>query len=148
MTLLEQIKADIVDAMKGQNKEKVSVLRMLKSNLQTEAINKKKELTDDEVVAVIKKQVKIRKDAVREYADYGKTDYIETLLQEIDILSVYLPEELREEEIEKELGSIFEEIKPESMKDIGLVMKAAGTRLGAKADMKLVNELVRNRLNK
>ena len=100
MTLLEQIKADIVTAMKGQDKEKLSVLRMLKSSLQTEEINKKKELTDDEVIAVIKKQVKLRKDAVNEYADCGKADYIATLESEIEILSVYLPEEMSVEEIE------------------------------------------------
>ena len=93
--------------MKEQNKFKLSVLRMLKSAVQMEKISKNHDLSDDEVLAVIKKQVKMRKDSVTEFTNFGKTDEIENLNQEISILSEYLPEELSEEEIDKILDEIF-----------------------------------------
>jgi len=147
MALNEQIIADMTAAMKSQEKFTLSVLRMLKSALQLEKINKKHDLTDEEVIAVIKKQVKMRKDSLEEYTKYGKTDEIDNLTKEIEVLSKYLPEELSEEEINKILDEVFDEIKPESIKDMGKVMKAAGEKFAGRADMTTVSALVRQKLN-
>jgi uncharacterized protein YqeY len=147
MALNDQIIADLTAAMKSQEKFTLSVLRMLKSALQLEKINKKHDLTDEEVIAVIKKQVKMRKDSLEEYTKYGKTDEIDNLNKEIEVLSKYLPEELNEEEINKILDEVFEEIKPESIKDMGKVMKAAGDKFAGRADMTTVSALVRQKLN-
>lgn len=147
MTLAEQITKDVTTAMKEQNKFKLSVLRMLKSAVQMEKISKNHDLSDDEVLAVIKKQVKMRKDSVTEFTNFGKTDEIENLNQEISILSEYLPEELSEEEIDKILDEIFVDIKPESIKDMGKVMKAATEKIGTRADMSSVSAKVRNKLS-
>lgn len=147
MALNDQIIADLTAAMKSQEKFTLSVLRMLKSALQLEKINKKHDLTDEEVIAVIKKQVKMRKDSLEEYTKYGKTDEIDNLTKEIEVLSKYLPEELSEEEINKILDEVFEEIKPESIKDMGKVMKAAGDKFAGRADMTTVSALVRQKLN-
>lgn len=147
MALNDQIIADLTAAMKSQEKFTLSVLRMLKSALQLEKINKKHDLTDEEVIAVIKKQVKMRKDSLEEYTKYGKTDEIDNLTKEIEVLSIYLPEELSEEEINKILDEVFEEIKPESIKDMGKVMKAAGDKFAGRADMTTVSALVRQKLN-
>ena len=145
MALNEQIIADMTAAMKSQEKFTLSVLRMLKSALQLEKINKKHDLTDEEVIAVIKKQVKMRKDSLEEYTKYGKTDEIDNLTKEIEVLSKYLPEELSEEEINKILDEVFDEIKPESIKDMGKVMKAAGEKFAGRADMTTVSALVRQK---
>ncbi len=147
MALTETVIKDMTAAMKNQSKFELSVLRMLKSALQREKISLKHDLSDDEATAVIKRQVKQRKDSMSEYEKYGKTEEVENLKQEIDILSKYLPEELSEEQINKVLDEIFDELKPESMKDMGRVMKEATSRLGAGADGSLVSKLVRERLS-
>jgi uncharacterized protein YqeY len=134
--------------MKNQEKFELSVLRMLKSALQMEKISLKHDLSDDEATAVIKRQVKQRKDSMAEYEKYGKTEEVDNLKKEIEVLSKYLPEEVSEEQINKVLDEIFEELKPESMKDMGRVMKEATTRLGAGADGSLISKLVRERLSK
>lgn len=148
MALNDTILKDMTTAMKEQDKFNLSVLRMLKSALQLEKINLKHDLSDEEVMVVIKRQVKQRKDSMAEYEKYGKVEEVENLKKEIECLSKYLPAELSEEEINKQLDVIFDELKPESMKDMGRVMKEATARLGAGADGSLVSKLVRERLNK
>ena len=148
MALTETIIKDMTTAMKEQDKFNLSVLRMLKSALQLEKINLKHDLTDEEAMVVIKRQVKQRKDSMSEYEKYGKTEEVENLKREIECLSKYLPAELSEAETNKQLDVIFDELKPESMKDMGRVMKEATARLGAGADGSLVSKLVRERLNK
>ncbi len=133
MALTENVIKDLTEAMKSQDKFALSVLRMLKSALQMEKINLKHELTDEEATIVIKRQVKQRKDSIIEYENYNKLDEVSDLNKEIEILSKYLPEEVSEEDINKTLDIIFEEIKPESMKDMGKVMKEATSRLGSTA---------------
>ena len=148
MALNDTILKDMTTAMKEQDKFNLSVLRMLKSALQLEKINLKHDLSDEEAMVVIKRQVKQRKDSIAEYEKYGKAEEVENLKKEIECLSKYLPAELSEEEINKQLDVIFDELKPESMKDMGRVMKEATARLGAGADGSLVSKLVRERLNK
>lgn len=142
----ERINEDLKNAMKNQDKFTLSVLRMLKSALQLESISKKHNLDDNEVIAVIKKQVKLRKDSITEFEKYGKNESIESLQQEIDILSAYLPEELSEEEIIKVINEVFSEINPSGMKDMGNVMKVLTPRL-VNADMSQVSKLVKEKLS-
>lgn len=148
MALTETVIKDMTSAMKAQDKFNLSVLRMLKSALQMEKINLKHELSDEEAITVIKRQVKQRKDSMSEYEKYGKTEEVENLKKEIECLSKYLPAEISEEEINKTLNVIFEELKPETMKDMGRVMKEATSRLGAGADGSLISKLVKERLTK
>lgn len=148
MALTETIIKDMTSAMKAQDKFNLSVLRMLKSALQMEKINLKHELSDEEAMTVIKRQVKQRKDSISEFEKYGKTSEVENLNKEIECLSKYLPAEVSEEEINKTLDVIFDELKPESMKDMGRVMKEATSRLGAGADGSLISKLVKERLSK
>ncbi len=147
MALTEDVIKDMTAAMKNQEKFELSVLRMLKSALQMEKISLKHDLSDDEATAVVKRQVKQRKDSMSEYEKYGKTEEVENLKKEIEVLSKYLPEEISEEQINKVLDEIFDELKPESMKDMGRVMKEATSRLGAGADGSLISKLVRERLS-
>lgn len=142
-----KINEDLKSAMKEKDTFKLSVLRMLKSALQMEQIAKKHELSDTEVASVIKKQVKVRKDSVEEYKKYGKDDSVKDLEQEIAILEAYLPEEMSQAEIEEVINSVFETVKPTSMKDMGSVMKNVNELLADKnADMSLVSKLVKEKL--
>lgn len=142
------INNDLKECLKSGDKFKLSVLRMLKSALQMEAINKKKEvLDDDEVISVIKKQVKQRTDSVNEYEKYNKLDKVEELNKEIAILSEYLPEEISEEKLLEIIDKAFDDIKPTSMKDMGTIMKKLTDDLKEfNADMALVSSIVRQRL--
>lgn len=142
------INNDLKDCLKTGDKFKLSVLRMLKSALQLETINKKKEcLDDEEVINVIKKQVKQRTDSISEYEKYNITDKVVDLKKEIAILSDYLPEEISEEELLEIIDQVFDTLKPSSMKDMGAIMKKLTEELKEKnADMSKVSNIVRQRL--
>ena len=145
--MFNNIKKDLISAMKEQDKFKLSVLRMLKSALQTEEINKKNELTEDEVLNVIKKQVKVRSASLEEYKEYGRNDLADNLEKEIEILKTYLPEELSHEELTKIIDEQFNIIKPTSMKDMGKVIKVVSSIVGTRADMSDVSKIVKEKIN-
>ena len=146
MNVQEKISNDLKEAMKSGDKFKLSVLRMLKSALQLEAIKEKKELSDEEVMGVIKRNVKQRKDSIAEFEKYNKQEEIVNLEKEIEILKAYLPEELSEEQIDEEISKVFEEVKPTSMKDMGKMMKMLTEKIGTVADMSLVSKKVKDGL--
>ena len=146
MNLNEKIKTDLVSAMKGHDTFKVSVLRMLKSELQLESINLKKDLKDNEIITVIKRNVKKRKDAIEEFKKYGKSEEIEKNNTEITILESYLPEQLSDEEINHEVTLAINELKAESIKDMGRVMKYLTEKIGTVADMGKVSAQVKSKL--
>lgn len=145
--MFNNIKKDLISAMKEQDKFKLSVLRMLKSALQTEEINKKSELTEDEVLNVIKKQVKVRSASLEEYKEYGRNDLADNLEKEIEILKTYLPEELSHEELAKIIDEQFNIINPTSVKDMGKVIKAVSSIVGTRADMSEVSKIVKEKIN-
>lgn len=146
MNLIERIANDMKEAMKSQDKFSLSVLRMLKSALQLEGIQLKKDLTDDEVRAVIKRNVKQRKDSMEEFQKYEKTEEVENLKKEIVLLKRYLPEELSDEQIEETINQVFDEMQPQSIKDMGKIMKELTSKIGAQADMGVVSTKVKARL--
>ena len=147
--MLDKINEDLKTAMKEHDTFKLSVLRMLKSALQLEQIAKKHELDDNEISNVIKKQVKLRKDSIAEYQKYGKDDSVKDLQHEIEILSSYLPEEMSKEEIESVVNEVIAELNPESIKEMGKVMKRLNEVLAGKnADMSLASSLVKEKLSK
>ncbi len=147
--MLDKINEDLKTAMKEHDTFKLSVLRMLKSALQLEQIAKKHELDDSEVSSVIKKQVKLRKDSIVEYEKYGKSDSVKDLENEVEILTSYLPEEMSKEEIEATVNEVIAEINPESIKEMGKVMKRLNEVLAGKnADMSLASSLVKEKLSK
>lgn len=142
----ERIMVDLKNAMKNQNKELLNVIRMVKGAIQLEEINLKRELNDDEVVSVILKQIKIRKETIADLEKSNREDLLKQTFKEIEILEKYMPEMMSEEEINKILDSVFEDVKPESAADIGKIMGKVSPLLKGKADMSLVNKLVKERL--
>ena len=142
-----QILEDLKSAMKAQDKLRLSVIRMVKSSIQMEELNKKRELTDDEVIDVITKQIKTRKDSINEFTKGGREDLVESTSKEIEILSTYLPEQLSEEDINNIIDKVFEEVKPESSRDMGKVMKAVTPLVKGKADMGMVSSIIKSKLN-
>lgn len=146
--MFNKINSDLTESMKAKDTFRTSVLRMLKSALKNEEINKKSPLTDDEVLGIIKKQVKVRKDSMNEYIQYNRTDLADGLKKEIELLSTYLPEELSEEEISKIIDDTINELNPDGMKGMGLIIKTISSKYAASVDMGLVSKLVKEKLSK
>ena len=148
MTLLEQLNKDMIEAMKNKDSFTLGVIRMAKGAIQLEGINKKKELTDEDVVSVISKQIKMRNDSITEFSKANRTDLVEQNKKEIEILSKYMPEQLSLDEVNKILDDAFAQINPTSSKDMGLIMKEVTPKLKGKADMGQVTANIKERIAK
>ena len=146
MTLLEQINKDMVTSMKNKDSFTLGVIRMAKGAIQLESINKKKELTDDEVVAVLSKQIKIRNDSIEEFSKANRLDLVEQNKKEIEVLNKYMPEQLSLEDVEKIIDEVIESVKPTSAKDMGLIMKEVTPKVKGRADMARVSSLIKEKL--
>ena len=143
----DKILEDLKAAMKAQDKKTLAVIRMVKGAMQMEELNKKRELTDDEVISVIAKQIKTRKESIVEYEKGNREDLVEATKEEIEILNKYMPEQLSTEEVNKIIDEIFEQVKPTSMRDMGNIMREATSKLNGKTDMKEVSTLIKNKLS-
>jgi uncharacterized protein YqeY len=140
--LTEKVRADMTAAMKAQEKERLSTLRMLQSALKNEQINVGHELSDEEAMTVIRKAVKQRLDSIEQYANAGRTELADKERAEMTLLQTYLPPELSEEEIEAGLREIIASTGAQSKKDLGKVMKEATARFKGRVDGKKIQELV------
>lgn len=143
----EKILNDIISAMKSKDKEKLSTLRLLKGAMQLEEINKKGELSDEEIISLIAKQIKTRKESIAEFENANRQDLIDKTVKEIDILTEYMPEQLDEEEVIKIIEEAFNEIKPTSMKDMKQMMSYLNPKLKGKTDMGFVSKQIKKRLS-
>ena len=137
---------DLVSAMKNQDKETLSVLRMVKGAIQLEEINLKHELTDEEFITVLSRQIKTRKESISEFEKAGRTDLANKTKEEIEILNKYMPEQLSEEEILKVIDEAFDTIKPQTQSDMGKLMGYVNPKLKGKADMSFVSKTIKERL--
>ncbi|MBQ8131169.1 MAG: GatB/YqeY domain-containing protein [Bacilli bacterium] len=144
--MVEQLQKDMIEAMKAHEKERLTVIRMIKAAMAQERIDHKREENDELLIEVVNKQIKMRRDSITEFEKGGRTDLVEKTQSEIDVLMNYLPEQLSSEEVAKVIDEIFAEVKPEGQKDMGKVMGLAKTKLNGKADMKDVSTMIRERL--
>ncbi len=146
--MLERITNDIKDAMKNKDTLKLSTLRMLKGAIDLERINKKLDkVSDEDIVVIIGKQIKTRKESIAEFEKGSRQDLIDKTNDEINILSTYMPEMLKEEEIESIVCDAIKEVNATSIKDMGSVMKVLSPKVKGKADMSLVSTIIKNKLN-
>ena len=143
----DRILNDLKEAMKSQNKEALLVIRSIKSAMQLEEINLHRELKDDEIIDVISKQIKTRKDSIVEFSKGNREDLVNMTQREIDILNSYMPEQLSDNEIDEIIDKVFQSIKPTSPKDMGKIMSEITPLVKGKADMKEVSNKIKNRLN-
>lgn len=143
----ERILEDLKNAMKSQDKQKLAVIRMVKGAISLEEINSKKELTDDDIVGIIAKQIKTRKESIIDFEKGNRQDLVDQTNEEIKILEEYMPEQLSAEEIEEVISTIINDINPTGMSDMGKIMKEASTKLKGKADMSFVSSLIKEKLS-
>lgn len=142
----DKILNDLKDAMKTQNKEVLSVIRMVKGAMQLEEIAKKRDLNDEEITAVIARQIKTRKESIVEFEKGNRQDLVDQNNAEIVILKKYMPEQLSETEVVSIIEKAFAEIKPRGAADMGKIMGALTPLLKGKADMGEANRLIREKL--
>jgi len=147
MSLVEKINDDMKIAIKSQDKERLSVIRMLKSAIQLAAIEKKHDLTDEEVVDVLSKQIKIRKDSVVEFTKANREDLANQYNREIEILMTYMPEQLSKEKVIEIIETVINEINPTSQKQMGLIMKEVTPKVKGKFDMGEVSKIIKEKLS-
>jgi len=146
--LEEQISKDYIAAMKERDTVRSATLNFLRAQLKNVIIEKKAErLEDQDVIAVIKKQVKQRQDSIVQYEKGGRQDLAQKETAELAILKSYLPEEMSEQELEGVVTGAIEEVQAKSMKDMGKVMKIVTGKVQGRADNKLVSELVKRALS-
>jgi len=143
----KQIQNDILVAMKNSDKSKVSTLRMLKSAIQIEKTKSKNDLSEDDILMIIKKQLKQRNESILEYTKYNRFDMVESLKQEIEILEAYLPKQLSQEELIHAVEEIVHDFPDASIKDMGKIMKIASSKLGKVADMSIVSKLIKEKIS-
>ncbi len=141
-----QIIEDLKTAMKAQNKVKLSVIRMVKGAIQMEELEAKRELKDDEVIGIIAKQIKTRKESIVEFEKGNRTDLIKATEDEIKILEEYMPEQLSKEEVKQMVEEAFSTIQPTSPRDMGRIMGFLTPKLKGKADMSEVSKMVKEKL--
>ena len=146
MTLFEKINNDMISYMKNKDSFSLGVIRMVKGAIQLEKINLKRELNDDEVIAVIAKQIKMRNDSISEFEKANRTDLVEQYRKEVELLKQYMPEQLSEEDINKIIDEAFASINPNGPKDMGLIMREVSPKLKGRADMGKVNALIKEKL--
>ena len=147
MTLVERINEDMKLAMKDQDKETLNVVRMIKSAIQMAKIELKHELTDEEVIDVVSKQIKMRKDSIVEFSKASRSDLVEQYNKEITILNKYMPEQLSYDEVVKIIDDAFTLINPTSQKQMGLIMKEVNPKVKGKYDMGEVSKLIKDKLS-
>lgn len=147
MNLYDKFNQDMVSSMKEQNKERLTVLRMIKGAMQLEHINNKKEMNEELLIDVVSKQIKMRNDSLEEFKKGSREDLVKKTEEEIQILNEFLPEQLNEEEIDKIIDEVFKKVNPSSPKEMGLVMKEITPLLKGKADMKEVSNKIKNKLS-
>ncbi len=141
--LLDKIAADMKDAMRAKDAARLSTLRMLKSAIDYTKIEKKQEqLTDVDVTAVIKKQIKQRQDSIEGFEKGGRADLVEKEKAELTVLKSYLPEELSPAQVEEVIKATIAEVGATTKTDMGKVMKAVQSKLAGRADNRLVSQLV------
>lgn len=143
----EQLQKDLISAMKEHDKKKIDVIKLVKATIQNEEINSKKELTDDEILSVINKQVKMRKDAIADFEKANRNDLIDAYNEEIQILNEYLPKQLTEEEVISIIDDAFEIVKPTGVSDMGKIMKEVSPKLKNRFDMGKVSQIIKSKLS-
>ena len=142
----EEILQDLKEAMKNKETLRKDTITMLRAAILQVEKDSQKTLNDDEICAIVAKEVKKRKESVKEYEDAGREDIAENLKKEIEILSKYLPEQLTEEEIRKMVEDAVKESGAASPRDMGKVMSILRPKTAGKADGKLVSDIVKERL--
>lgn len=144
--LKEKLLEDLKNAMKEKHEIKKNTVQMVRAAILQVEKDKGVSLEDNQILEIIAKESKKRKDSLEDYKKSGREDLVKQVEQEIEILAAYLPKQLSKEEITQIVKQVIEKTKATSIKDMGIVMKEAKKTMGASADGKTINEVVKELL--
>jgi hypothetical protein len=147
MDLEERLVEEMKQAMRSGDKLRLSTIRMIRTALKNKEIETRKKLDEDEIFRVIQGMVRRGEESVEQFRAGGRMDLVEKETKEMEILKSYLPQSLSQEEILAVIDQSIQENQASSLKDLGKVMKSVMSKLGGKADGKLVNQWVKERLS-
>ena len=148
MSLQERINEDLKVYMKSKDTFKLGVVRMVKGAVQLEKINlKREELSDDEIIKLISKQIKMRKDSIAEFTKAGRLDLVQQNEKEIDVLKEYMPEEISEEEVINIINEAISSTGASNIKEMGKVMREVTPKVSGRFDMGRVSSIIKEKLN-
>jgi hypothetical protein len=145
--LFNKLQEEMKAAMKSGNKDKLSTIRMLISEIKKVQIDSKKELSDEEIISILQKYIKQRKEAYTQYEQAGRKDLAEKELKEIEIVQQFLPPPLSEEELIKLVEETIQEVGASSIKDMGKVIKAVMDKVKGRAEGSLISKIVKEKLS-
>ena len=146
--LKEKLLEDLKKSMKEKNIIRKNVVQMIRAAILQKEKDGGVELKDEEIMQIIAKEAKTRKDALPDYEKSGREDAISEVKEEIAIIEEYLPKQLTDEELEQAVTKVINDVGATDIKDMGKVMKEAKVQIGAKADGKRINEMVKKILSK
>ena len=150
LSIMERVTKEMKDAMKARDKVRLRTLRSLRSALMNKTIDKRQgddaELDESEQLAVVRKQVKQRKDSIEQFEEAGRDDLVEKEQEELDVLKEFMPEPMSEEKLEAAIDAIIEDVGATDMSDMGAVMGRAMGELRGKVDGSRVQQIVKDKL--
>ncbi|MDP4104662.1 MAG: GatB/YqeY domain-containing protein [Bacillota bacterium] len=147
MSLLERLNNDMKQAMKNKEKDKLSVIRMIKASVQNETIKLGHDLSEEDELTVLSRELKQRKDSLHEFEKAGREDLVEKTRTELTFVELYMPKQFSEEELSEIVKSTISEVGANSKAEMGKVMAAIMPKVKGKADGSLVNKLVQQHLS-
>jgi uncharacterized protein YqeY len=147
MSLLERLEQDMKQAMKDKDKFRLSVIRMIRSAIKNKEISEQRVPDEGEVLDILNREVKQRKDSLQDFEKAGREDLVEQVQKEIEVIMGYLPKQLSEEEVEALVKQTIQEVGASSKADMGKVMGALMPKIKGRADGKTVNQIVQKHLS-
>lgn len=144
--LKDKLLEDLKNSMKEKNVIRKNVIQMVRAAILQVEKDKKVELSDEDIINIMAKEAKKRKDSLEDYKKSNRQDLIEQIEEEIHIIEEYLPKQLSKEEIAEIVKEVIKEVGATSIKDMGKVMKSAKEKIGAASDGKTINEVVKELL--
>lgn len=147
MSLKDQILADMKTAMREKNSSQLESIRMLRAAIQRREVDEQIELDEQDVLAIVQKQIKQSQDAIEQFTAGDRPDLAEKEQVHVDNLKVYLPQQLSDDEVAAEVAAAIAETGAESMKDMGKVMGVLKNKLQGKADMGKVSGIIKAKLS-
>lgn len=146
MSLKNKLMEDMKTSMKNKDTLRKNTITMIRASIKQKEVDERIELDDKDIIDIISKQLKEKKNVIEEFEKGGRQDLVEQTEKEIEILLEYLPEQLTEEEIEEIVKEVIEEVNAKSVKDMGIIMKNVMPKIKGRADGGAVNKIVRKYL--
>jgi len=147
MSLKEKLNEDLKQAMRDKEVVKRDSIRAINTMIKQIEVDERRVLDDAEVIKLVQRGIKQREEAISQYSAASRTDLVEKEQSQIDVFMIYLPKQLNDEELEAGMRDVIQEVKAESIKDMGKVMGAASKKFAGVADGKRINETVKKLLS-